>query len=187
MTIQLADLRYDHSKGDAPFPPTPELAAAMEALTDDGDTFQLSDRESLRLRIAEDPYSSINDYDSDGSVEWTSNNDHGSVRPDHFTGTARIIQRDHNSALWWQPPGADIIGDIPWTAEQMRTEEARIRDLIENGFLIVTLELRETLRDLANGDHEVCVTRASVGGVDKFYPELISELVAEIVTTLEDD
>lgn len=178
-TIQLSDLRYDDSGMIAPYPPTPELAAAMADLTDDGDTFRLSGREYLRLVITPDEDASINDYEGDGRTEWTRNNGHGPVRPSDFTGKARILTRDGDSSLWWEPPTFEIIGTV-WDEETLRSEEARIRDLVENGFVSVRLELVETLRDQMNGEHDVVVATASLGGVDKMYGDLIGELASEI-------
>lgn len=106
----------------------------LSTLTNDGDTLELADGRTLRLRFEPDPDSSINDYDSDGRVEWTRNNDYGAVRPDGFTGRARILEKHLGSSLWWEP-----YEDL--TEDQIRSEEFRIHQLVEYGFNVVFLEL----------------------------------------------
>lgn len=175
---KLEDLEYISGE-TVPYPPTPALAAAQEALTSDGDTFELADGRSLRLRISHDEGASINDYESDGRIEWTRDNDYGHVRPADFDGSARVIQTDGGSALWWNPPGKEITGK-GWDAETMQTEEARIRDLIEYGFSYVSLELLETVTDSQGGEHIVTVAEGGLGGVDEMYPALVAELLSEI-------
>lgn len=167
----------------APYPPTPALADAMQSLTDDGDTFELADGRSLCLRLFPDEDASINDYEGDGQVEWGESNDYGYVRPANFTGTARIIKREGNSALWWQPPSVEMIGKS-WTNDEMYEEQTRIMELVEYGFTLVRLELRETLTDSAGNEHTVVLADAILGGVDKMYPDLVAELAGEIACNL---
>lgn len=167
----------------APYPPTPALADAMQSLTDDGDTFELADGRSLCLRLFPDEDASINDYEGDGQIEWTNDNDHGHVRPSNFDGSARVVKTERGSALWWMPPTKEIMGKA-WDSETMQEEEARIFDLIEDGFTLVRLELRETLTDSAGNEHTVIVADAILGGVDKMYPDLVAELAGEIACNL---
>ena len=53
------------------------MTSALDALTDDGDRFELPDGRSLRLHIEHDPDTSINDYgcygrtDATATVTWT--------------------------------------------------------------------------------------------------------------------
>jgi hypothetical protein len=155
----------------------------IDSLCNDGDTMVRPDGRVLRLRLLPDDTSSINDYDADGSIEWTYNTDYGAVRPDHFTGRARIIDRDRGSCLWWEPPGSDIIG-VSWDATTMRNEEHRIRELVRHGFQRVVLELCD-----AHPDAYGCLVvreSASVWGVEwNPLPINLATIVSELVNELE--
>lgn len=84
---------------------------------------------TITFKAEPDPDYSINDYESDGRIEWSQmDRDTGySVRPKGFNGAARIIQTDYPCHLWWQPwEGA--------TPKQAADNVRRIKDLIECGF-----------------------------------------------------
>lgn len=161
-------------------------------LTDDGDTLELSDRFRLRLKIEADMDASINDYDSDGKVEWSRNNPNTGdpVRPEGFDGGAIILRRDHGYCRWWQPYGDTIgyqVGDewhfAKWAQlprEERSKMEARIRDLDEYGFKEVGLQLDELVTDSFGHQHWVEVGSHWIGGVDEFYPEIVRELAEEL-------
>lgn len=167
----LQDLHY-LTTGPAPYPPSEALAAAIAALTDDGDVFELADGRSLRLRIADDQDASINDYDCYGKVEWIQRGRHQAPRPSGFDGKARKLWGS-SDPFWWQPwDGA--------TDEQIAEAAERIKELAEYGFKLVGLELRETLLDGRKFEHTIVVDTAWIGGVDAFYPELIGELASEL-------
>ena len=101
---------------------------------------------ALRLRIVPDEGATINDYESDGKVEWVKMDTDWSPprhqRPDGFSGRARVIRVDYPHVLWWDPPSPELIGTV-WDEETMRAEERRVRDICEYGFSGVILELCE--------------------------------------------
>jgi hypothetical protein len=150
--------------------------ATIAELRQDGDTLDLEDGRTLRLRLEPDQDASINDYESDGKVEWTRGNDYGPVRPDDFTGRARILNKDHGYSLWWEPYHE-------LTEEQIRSEEYRIRMLVEYGFQVVVLELCEGTD--AYG-HLVVKEVACLGGVEwdadnnGYLDSVVSDLLAEL-------
>lgn len=92
--------------------------ATAYTLYNDGDTETLPDGRVLRLRFEPDQDCSVNDYESDGRIEWTRRNDDGAVRPSTMDGSARVIDTDYPYSLWWQPPGKEIIGDTRGTMTQ---------------------------------------------------------------------
>ena len=148
----------------------------LSELRDDGDVLKLDDGRVLRLRVEVDQNASINDYDSDGRVEWTRNNpDTGhSQRPSTFNGTARIIDRDRNSCLWWQP-----YEDL--TTEQIREEEPRILELVTYGFKGIVLELLDG-RDAYN--RPIVADIASLWGVDSLEDGYLAEILNDLVSEL---
>jgi hypothetical protein len=154
----------------------------LSELTDDGDTIEIEDGRKLRLRIEVDQDASINDYDSDGKVEWTRRDrDYGrTVRPDDFDGAARIIETDGDSSLWWQPPSPKMIGCV-WTPEQMRSEQARITELVRYGFRGVVLELLDGV-DAYN--RPIVKEVASLWGIDSlengYLASVLYDLLAEL-------
>ena len=103
-------------------------ANGIDLLRTDGDFVVLGNGSILRLLIQPDDSYSINDYDSDGRVEWVSGDSNWwpvrYPRPDGFTGRARIIERDHGSALWWEP-----YWDL--TEAQISAELPRIKELCQ--------------------------------------------------------
>ena len=54
-------------------------------LFDDGDTWKVNDTQTLRLRIECDKSASINDYNSDGKIEWATGGYGQDYRPEGFT------------------------------------------------------------------------------------------------------
>ena len=162
--------------------PSEQAELDLSELQDDGDVLKLDDGRVLRLRFEGDSDASINDYESDGKVEWMRRRDvrgYGyvhSVRPDGFTGAARIIDRDDHYDLWWQPYEE-------LTTEQIRAEEPRIRDLVRYGFKGVILEL-------CNGTdaygRPIVENVASLWAVEwdadaAYIAEIVSDLASELV------
>lgn len=153
----------------------------LDDLRSDGDVVDLPDGRKLRLRIEPDEDASINDYDSDGRIEWTRDTWRGSVRPDGFNGAARIIERDGGSSLWWQPPGLDITG-TPWDAATFRAEETRIRELARYGFSVVILEVLEGTDAYGR---PVVANFASLGAVDGATGDYLAEIVRDLAGELD--
>lgn len=150
----------------------------LTSLTSDGDTLKLDDERMLRLKIEPDQDYSINDYDSDGKIEWSRQNDYGSVRPAGFSGRARIIKHHHWQDLWWEP--------YELTEEQIAQEMPRIVNLIEYGFNGVTLELCED----TDAYGEPIVTKfASLWGIEwdadrDYIRSIVSDLADELEVQL---
>lgn len=162
--------------------------ATAYALYNDGDTETLPDGRVLRLRLEPDQNHSVNDYESDGRIEWTRRNDYGAVRPSTMDGSARVIDTDWPYDLWWQPPGKEIIGDTPWDDATMRREAARVADLVRYGFQGVILELvGHTPGQGADAyGRPVVVGVASVWGIEwdvdaAHLAEVVAELAAEVL------
>lgn len=149
-------------------------------LTDGGDRLELPDGRFLKLTISHDPDWSINDYEAHGRVSYPQghHNDRQN-RPADFDGAARKVWYDRSSWCWWQPPD-----DVKSDPEAMRDMYSHVRDLMEFGFHVVTLELGETVSDSRGGEHEVIIAGASLGGVDdvskNYLPLVVDDLVSEL-------
>lgn len=167
-------------------------ATELEQLRDDGDTLELENGAELRLRIIPDEtyFKSLSDYgDVYGRTEWTRDSDYGPVRPADFDGTAEIMSRDRGSTLWWQPYNPT---DIPGYREQgnqcegFRKYRQLVRDILEFGFYVVGLELREQLTDSRGAVHRVEIETAWMGGIEPFQePAYVLELVTDLARELE--
>lgn len=90
--------------------------------------------------VEPDPDMSIMDEQGEGMwcgrLEWTTPRQYQdwAPRPDGFDGGAEIIERDHNTCLWWQPP-ADVVKD-----EELRARVRRdIREIMEYGYSYVSV------------------------------------------------
>jgi hypothetical protein len=154
---------------------TIDMDAVRAALTDDRDTFELPDGRTLRLRIEPDPDMSILDEQGEGvwcgRIEWDKGrtNDYGyRDRPDGFTGRAEVIHRDRSDRLWWEVPADIVIG-----SDHHRTLRQSILDLYHYGYSQVGLVLE--------CEHGGEVASTWIGGCDEFYPELLDDLVGEVL------
>lgn len=122
-----------------------------DALDQDGDTIELDDGRTLRLRTGQDEEPVMDRLEPDcyGKVAWVADSPwgHPKERPDGFTGRAEKIHL-RDCSLWWEPP-ADVYDA---TQRQRRGEDigrhTTIRDLrlllidlFEFGFQYVALEL----------------------------------------------
>ena len=155
-------------------------ANGIDLLRTDGDFVVLGNGSILRLLIQPDDSYSINDYDSDGRVEWVSGDSNWwpvrYPRPDGFTGRARIIERDHGSALWWEP-----YWDL--TEAQISAELPRIKELCQYGFSRITLEL---CRGRDYYGLPIVVDSATIGGVDAvsenhdYLQSVLQDLLSEL-------
>jgi hypothetical protein len=153
--------------------------ALLSELTEDGDVVDLGEGNSLRLKIKPDECTTINDFEYMGRIEWSRGHWEGSVRPDGFDGLSRIIDRDRQSALWWQP----------WegcTEAEAKANEARIKQLCEYGYSLVTVEL---LNGKDGYGRPIVTDVASLGGIDftgsysecqEQLADILSELVIEL-------
>lgn len=160
---------------------TIDQAAIVAALTDHGDTFELPDGRTLRLKVEHDPYTSIMDEQGEGvwcgRLEWDDSRTENAygyrMRPDGFTGRAEVISRDRDARLWWEVPGDIVIG-----SDHHRTFRQTILELLEYGYKMVTVELCEECDH--GGEH--VVNFDTVGGCDSVYPELVADLVSEVLS-----
>lgn len=161
----------------------------LSTLTEDGDTLDLGNGLSLRLRVEPDECGSVmDDGDWHGDLKWGGFDRYTgrSVRPDGFDGSAEKILTDSGDALWWAPP-ADAVRD----AELRDRLRSSIVALYHQGYNVVTLELRETLADHAGHPHTVTVESASIGMVALIgetteddvahVQELLSDLIYEVL------
>lgn len=116
--------------------------AILDALTEDGDTFELADGRTLALKFEPDEGTTVED---DG--DWYGHiapvrdgyNDYGTrwPRPDGFDGNAEKIWT-RSDAWWWQPPA-----EVKRADEGFAALRAALVDLLEYGYSGIVLELRD--------------------------------------------
>lgn len=177
----------------------------IDALDEDGATFELSETRRLKLHIRHDESYSINEYESDGKISLGfDHRDRGfRHRPEGFSGRARKIEADRGIIVWWEP----YDGPMGWQDEsgewhhgiweqlprdKQREEVNRITDLIRYGFSVVGLELQELVTDSHGGTHWVELETEWIGGIEPTQDSLadaildltveLSESVTEPVT-----
>ena len=166
-----------------------ELTAILDALTDDGDTYDLDARLTLVLRIEPDDtsaYDHINDADCWGKLEWARNDPYSgrSRRPDHFDGKARIVEHDSPHTLWWQPTPEVWGTPKPWNFD---ADFAEVRRLLHDGFYQVGLKLRERVTDSWGHAHTVTVDQQWLGGIDSLDNGCLREIVGDLLHDLADE
>lgn len=161
-------------------------AAAIEALHDDRDTYDMPDGRTLRLCITPDEgFDIFACLDTYGRIEWVDDrtwNDYGyrKGRPDGFDGNAEKIRANRSEEVWWQPPT-----DGPKRgAEGWAELRSLVSDLLEFGCYVITVELldgedayrRPIVRDAA-----------SIGGVEplSYGSDYLSELVSDLLGELD--
>lgn len=152
-------------------------ALDLSGLTEHGDILELDDSRRLRLLIEPDdisPMDEINGCDAYGKVAWVERSrdyTHAAPRPEGFDGSACKLWTAAGDQFWWQPyrDGKDV-ADTP-------EERQLIRDLMSWGFsyVAVVLEKRCDFGHWHEVEHHGC------GGCDSVYPELISDLVGEVL------
>jgi len=147
-------------------------------LSQDGDILKMDDGRALRLRVEVDQDASINDYDSDGRVEWVRGvRDWSPVRyprPDGFDGRARILIRDNGSAMWWQPYES-------LTEAQIVEDAQRIVELVTFGFSGVIVEMLDGTDAYGR---PIVANVASLWGISSLDNGYLSEVVSELVDEL---
>jgi len=172
-----------------------ELTAILDALTDDGDTYEVDARLTLVLHIEYDPDTSINDYDCYGRTERYShryyNGEQRTPRPDDMDGSARKIEVDRGDWMWWQPSD-DMKSAKAWGGPPdeypaaLRAHIDLATDLLRGGFKMVGLELRERVTDSWGHTHTVTVDQQWLGGIDSldngYIRTIISDLLVELVS-----
>lgn len=119
-----------------------DLAAALDHA---GARVDLPTGRALHLREEADdvgPLEQINGVDVYGRVGWGRKDGYRSSlyvgcqtkRPDGFDGRARVLLREGDLRLWWQPPATVPDGDLAH-------EAARVRDAVTYGFRVAFVEL----------------------------------------------
>ena len=154
------------------------MSIDLTSLTDDGDTLDLEDGRTLRLRIELDFIDPFEEFDAYGKVAANTYNSltGRSQRPEGFDGNAEKITV-YNDVLWWQPP--------PGAPDRGTPEFAKFRQLVSDlaswGMKIVFLEV---LSGLDAYRQPIVVDVASLGGIDSledgYVHEVVSELAAEV-------
>lgn len=157
---------------------TTEPKELAEELTDDGDTVELDNGDTLRLRIQ--PDDNINPFDETdiyGRVGWESRrrNDYGyHERPSDFDGNAEKLTVNGDS-LWWQPPA-----DVKRSDEHFARLRDTVRELAEYGYIGVIVE------KLSGQDayhRPIVVNVASLWGIEPHpTPEYLKEIVGDLIT-----
>lgn len=157
---------------------------ASDALTEDGDTFELPDGSSLRLRFApdEDAIGNLRDHGDvwgDTSVyAYDYRSEAHTPRPDGFTGNAEKIQMDRGYWKWWEPPS-----DVPRSSPHFKELRQEVRDLLEYGFQGIIVE---HLRGMDAYGRSIVVNVASLWGIEPFVDgayraEIVADLVHEVL------
>lgn len=153
-------------------------------LTQDGDTVELDDGRTLRLRLTADDMTAADDGDWYGAiapVRWAHRYDadyhQQPERPNGFTGNAEKLHYGRGEVVWWEPPS-----DVKRGTDGFTTLRATLRDVLEYGYVVVSLEL---CRGTDAYGRPVVVDVASIGGVeamarDDYMREIVSELAAEL-------
>lgn len=157
-----------------------DVGDILEELTDDGDTFELSDGRTLRLRIEPDAGTTINDFDCYGKMSkyaFDYVHDAHAPRPDGFNGNAEKIQVDRGYWVWWQPPD-----DIPRSSEQFSEFRRMVRDLLEIGFYQVGLELLDGTDAYGR---PIVVKQEWLGGVDSIEEDHLADILSDMLAELD--
>jgi hypothetical protein len=127
----------------------------------DGDSVDLPDGRSIRLRLQQDEFASFADWpDCYGRVEYAATNRMTGYkdRPEWADGAARKIWAG-NDCFWWQPP-ADIISN----REQVGGYGRMIHELLIYGWQDVIVEILDEGTDAYGSP--VVREYNSIGGVE---------------------
>ena len=169
-----------------------DMTAALDALTSDGDTFDIDDTHQLRLTIEHDDQASINDYDCYGTVSWVDSYRSGRARrPSEMDGAAAKLQVGRGDWVWWQPP-RDMTsakrwgGDPDEWAQQLNALREHVTELVEYGFSVVGVQLHELVLDSRGHEHWVLLNADYIGGVDSVKPEYLRDYLADMISGLTD-
>ena len=164
------------------------MSVARElAVKGDGATMDIGGGRSLKVREEADDMSLMDEAGEGmwcGRLEWEGrpNNYGHTTRPDGMNGRARKIHVGRgNDVVWWQPP-ADVAD------EDLGSLERTISDILEHGYQVIRLELREEVADSRGGTHEVKIASAWLGGVEPFadvdyLASIIAEHIWEVLAT----
>lgn len=159
----------------------------LTQLTQDGDTLELPDGRTLRVRVEPDQdYNPFEDFDIYGRISdlrWGPDNRslenvYGNLeRPHDFDGNAEKIDII-SGRIWWQPPKDGPKRGTP----EFREWRSFIIDLASYGGVGVILELLDEVPD-AYGQPVVRHT-ASLWGIDSLDDGYITEVVRDLAHEL---
>jgi len=144
-------------------------------MTDDGDTVELFDGTTLRLRIeADQDYNGFDEADCYGRI--------GIDRADYYYGRARRPEGFDGNAekvstiggpMWWQPPT-----DVKRTDEGFAALRSLVSDLASFGWHIITVEHCEGVDAYGRG---IVRGVASLGGIDSVDDATVRDIVADLI------
>lgn len=174
---------------------TDERQLDLSSLTDDGDTIELGDGRTLRLRIENDDTPVMDQWSDDcyGRVEWIdphaiarwqdrTGNYNGAPRPAGFDGNAEKLHlslppNGSSDYYWWQPPA-----DVPRTSEHFRTMRAAVEELLTWGYYSVGVELLDGTDAYGR---PIVANAAWLGGIEPNYGSYLAEVISDLVAELE--
>lgn len=164
----------------------------LDALTQEGDTFELGDGRTLRLRFEPDDINPFDEFDTYGKVAHFPTNTYGydqagmrsNFRPDGFDGNAEKLWPPQNGdPVWWQPPSWVKRSD-PGFAE-LRTNVCDLLAFGMQGVLVELLDGEDAYRrPIARGV-------AALWGLEPFIDRaylrtVVGELVDEVLADVAD-
>jgi hypothetical protein len=153
----------------------------LSSLTDDGDTLELDDGRTLRLKIEVDQDTSIGDFpDCYGRLteERVRMNEYGwYARPSDMSGNAEKLWYGNDGPWWWEPPT-----DVKRSDPVFKSLRDNVRELLAFGFKGVILEL---LQGEDAYHRPIVVESASLWGIDSLDNGYIHEVVSELADELE--
>jgi len=155
----------------------------LSDLRDDGDTVDLPDGRTLRVRIVVDEDHSVTDEEFWGEFEWVRGSrwDDHTRRPDGFDGNAEIFDRDHGSVLWWQPPRGDYALSYGRGTKEFAEFRQSVRDLLNYGFKGVIVEL---LDGFDAYQRPIVTQSESLWGIDSVEDGALAYVVADLVAEM---
>lgn len=170
-----------------------ELVGELVAYADDHRVLVQGFGTEWRVRVEPDyDWSLEHDGDWFGRIEWSDNRRwerDRSVRPDGMDGRARIVARDGNACLWWQPP-TDIADGEP-----IRELERTLREVMEYGAVLVFVERMSDYRDAYGA--QMVADYACLGGVTgsgwendvvgQLCDEMVARWAAEMLDAAQDN
>jgi len=156
------------------------IDAITAALTSDGDTFDLPDGRTVRLRITPDDIDPFDEYGSFGKIGEIRRNDFSNrgERPARFDGNAEKLWAGQSHQVWWQPPA-----DGPTRSSEGFAELRQlVTELLEFGMIVVTVEI---LNGTDAYGRPIAQSAESLSGIEPFpKPEYLAEVIGDLLISL---
>lgn len=151
----------------------------LSGLQDDGDTLDLGDGRTLRLRIEPDFIDPFVEYETYGKVQVADNRSGGryATRPKGFDGNSEKLHIGNNGPFWWQPPD-----DVKRTDDGFRKLRSLVIDLLERGMYVVLLEV---LQGTDAYRRPIVVSVASLGGIDSLHNGYLAEVLGDLYAEVQ--